>query len=193
MTPGRVLILGGARSGKSTAAEARFSPDSHVRYVAPGRRDPSDDEWESRIRAHQNRRSPHWSTLETSDIADPVASASPDAPVLVDCLTTWLSGRLDRANVWGSDPSPAWPGQDAAVAKVRSDIDDLVDAVSNSTGGLVMVSNEVGSGVVPATVSGRLFRDLMGICNAAIADACDEVILVVAGCQLPIKKPEDMQ
>jgi adenosylcobinamide kinase/adenosylcobinamide-phosphate guanylyltransferase len=99
--------------------------------------------------------------------------------VLVDCLALWLTGALDAAGAWSAEPGGT--AYDAAVGEVAAQVDALVAAVSASPARVVLVSNEVGSGVVPATASGRLFRDLLGSLNASVAAACDEVSLVVAG------------
>jgi adenosylcobinamide kinase/adenosylcobinamide-phosphate guanylyltransferase len=99
--------------------------------------------------------------------------------VLVDCLALWLTGALDAAGAWSAEPRST--AYDAAVAEVAAQMDALVSAVSASPARVVLVSNEVGSGVVPATASGRLFRDLLGSLNASVAAVSDEVELVVAG------------
>ena len=232
----RVLITGGARSGKSTAAESRLSGFPNVRYVATSVYDGTDTEWTARVRAHQRRRPTTWSTVETTDLIGQIELASPEHPVLIDCLTVWLARRLDELSTWRSDepvpvpvpvpvpgtepvrvpgtapapesvpqlptgstspdvelepePDPGLdldPEPDLVPALIRREITELTDAIRRCSGGLVIVTNEVGSGIVPATVSGRQFRDLMGSCNAAVAQACDELVLVVAGCELRIK------
>ncbi|MFC0540015.1 bifunctional adenosylcobinamide kinase/adenosylcobinamide-phosphate guanylyltransferase [Kutzneria chonburiensis] len=165
----RTLVLGGARSGKSAHAEGLVT--GAVTYVATGRRDPSDTDWQARIAAHVARRPPEWSTLETSDL--PAALAVPGT-VLVDDLATWLTGVLDDTGAW-----------EGPVDLARSRCDAVIDAVSRRVDPLVLVSAEVGLGVVPATRSGRLFRDELGSLNAGLAQVCDEVLLLVAG--LPIR------
>ncbi len=162
-------MLGGARSGKSAHAEGLVT--GAVTYVATGRRDPSDTDWQARIAAHVARRPPEWSTLETSDL--PAALAVPGT-VLVDDLATWLTGVLDDTGAW-----------EGPVDLARSRCDAVIDAVSRRVDPLVLVSAEVGLGVVPATRSGRLFRDELGSLNAGLAQVCDEVLLLVAG--LPIR------
>ncbi len=179
---GRILLLGGARSGKSTAAEILVR-DFPTTYVATSRRSADDPEWERRIDQHQRRRPRHWRTVATQDLPTWIGKASPEQPVLIDCLTLWLSHTLDDLGAWTGDPA----AQASAVTAAEARVAELAAAVADSAGGLVLVSNEVGSGVVPATGSGRVFRDLLGTCNAAVAAACDEVSLVVAGCMVPIK------
>jgi adenosylcobinamide kinase/adenosylcobinamide-phosphate guanylyltransferase len=175
--PHRTLLLGGARSGKSTRAEALLASEPAVRYVATGGTRDEDPEWAARVAAHRARRPDGWTTLETLEVAEVLAEDGP--PVLVDCLALWLTGVLDRAGAWQAEPGSA--AYDEALGEVTARVDELVAAVTASPARVVLVSNEVGSGVVPATASGRLFRDLLGSLNAAVAIACDQVELVVAG------------
>lgn len=171
----RTLVLGGARSGKSSHAEGllRAGPAD---YLATARRDPQDTEWEARIDAHVARRPPQWRTHEPSDL--PAALRAAQArPVLVDDLGVWLTGELDDAEAWDD------PGR--AVPLVRRRAAELVTAIHACGSRLVLVSPEVGQGVVPDTRSGRLFRDELGALNAAVAAECDEVLLLVAG--LPVR------
>lgn len=171
----RVLVLGGARSGKSAEAERRLADRPDVVYVATGGTRPDDAEWADRVAAHRRRRPPSWRTVETTDVAGLLRHEP--GPLLVDCLSLWLTARLDDADAWSTDPLR----QAAATTKVEADIDDLVDAVRHRRGPVVLVSNEVGLGVVPPTAAGRLFRDLLGRLNSAVADACDQTLLMVAG------------
>jgi adenosylcobinamide kinase / adenosylcobinamide-phosphate guanylyltransferase len=159
-TPQRVLLLGGARSGKSVEAERRFAAEPHVTYIATSIVDPRDDEWVARVHAHRNRRPAGWTTVETIELAPLLRDAT--GPVLVDCLTLWLGALLDAPNL-------------------PSRIDELVDAWRSTTATVIAVSNEVGAGVVPSTSSGRRFRDELGRLNARIAAEADEVALLVAG------------
>jgi adenosylcobinamide kinase / adenosylcobinamide-phosphate guanylyltransferase len=175
--PHRTLLLGGARSGKSTRAEALLASEPAVRYVATGGTRDGDPEWAARVAAHRARRPPDWTTLETLEVADVLAEDGP--PVLVDCLALWLTGVLDSVGAWSAEPGST--AYDAALREVGVRVDALVAAVSAAPARVVLVSNEVGSGVVPATASGRMFRDLLGSLNAAVATACDQVELVVAG------------
>jgi adenosylcobinamide kinase/adenosylcobinamide-phosphate guanylyltransferase len=168
----RVLVTGGVRSGKSRHAEALLAHATTVTYVAPGPttdEDP-DPDWAARIAAHRERRPAHWTTLESRDLA---AALRCDGPVIVDCLGTWLTGVLDQRGLW-----------DAASDQVTDMVSGLVDQaveVLRDRDDVVLVTNEVGLGVVPAHRSGRLFRDLLGTVNQQVAEVCDEVHLVVAG------------
>lgn len=171
----RTLVLGGARSGKSAHAEGLLAED-RVDYLATARRDEADPEWEARIAAHVARRPPGWRTIEPLDLAASLRNAGP-APVLVDDIATWLTGELDDAGAWEGDPE--------AVLACRTRCAELVIAVAACPMELVLVSAEVGLGVVPATRSGRLFRDELGVLNADLATVCQRVLLLVAG--LPVR------
>lgn len=184
---GRVLLTGGARSGKSTAAERRLASHPDVRYVATSQSDGEDREWAARVQVHRDRRPTSWTTVETTDLVGQIVSATPDRPILVDCLTTWLARRLDELDTWTDPDETHLPGHRITMDIIEQEINDLTSALAECPGGVVLVTNEVGSGIVPATFPGRAFRDLMGICNSSVASVCDEVILVVAGCQVPIK------
>jgi adenosylcobinamide kinase/adenosylcobinamide-phosphate guanylyltransferase len=180
----RTLLLGGARSGKSHEAERRLLAEPHVRYVATSGEREGDAEWAARVALHRRRRPPGWTTEETLDVAGVLEKAERGEPVLVDCLALWLAGRLDAARVW--DTAPGAPAYAETLATVEGDIARLVEAVRATSARAVLVSNEVGSGVVPEHASGRLYRDLLGTLNARVAAECDEVALVVAGRVVPL-------
>jgi adenosyl cobinamide kinase/adenosyl cobinamide phosphate guanylyltransferase len=148
-----------------------------VRYLATARRSPGDAEWNARIAAHRARRPSGWTTVEEPDVPAEVRAAS-GGSLLVDDLATWLTGVLDDAGAWERPDVPAMVGERVAA---------LVDAVRVSPGRVVLVSAEVGLGVVPPTRAGRLFRDELGALNAALAAVCDEVLLLVAGLPLRLK------
>lgn len=160
----RVLVTGGVRSGKSAHAEDLLADREAVTYVAAGPvPGPGDAEWSARVAAHAVRRPAHWRTIENTDVA---AALGGDPPFLVDCLGTWLTAQLDDLG---------WVEQGLGLRT-----DALVAAVGTCTD-LVVVTNEVGGGVVPEHRSGRLFRDQLGLVNQRVAAVCDEVHLVVAG------------
>ena len=167
----RILVTGGVRSGKSRHAEGLLATRDHVRYVAPGALPSEDDpEWAARVAAHQARRPSHWETVETRDVA---AAIGLGGATLVDCLGTWLTATLDDVGAWTSE-ADTW----------SRELADRIDAVATAVAAaddVVLVTNEVGLGVVPAYASGRLFRDLLGTLNQRVAAVCDEVHLVVAG------------
>jgi adenosylcobinamide kinase / adenosylcobinamide-phosphate guanylyltransferase len=175
----RTLVLGGTRSGKSRHAEDLLPAQAPVCYVATARVDPSDAEWTARIDAHRSRRPPEWDTVETTDVAG-LIRAGEDPMVLVDDLGNWLSCVLDDAGAWTADALPP---------AVFRQVVELVETVASSTCRVVLVSSEVGLGVVPGTRAGRLFRDELGSLNSALAAVCDEVVLLVAGLPLRLKEP----
>jgi adenosylcobinamide kinase / adenosylcobinamide-phosphate guanylyltransferase len=173
----RTLVLGGARSGKSALAEGLLAEDRPATYVATGRRDPYDPEWSARIAEHIARRPLAWSTMEPTNLAAVLVEARPDdPPLLVDDLATWLTTVLDETGGWDGD-----------LTSARNQCTQLIVAVRICRAELVLVSAEVGLGVIPSTRSGRLFRDELGALNAAVADHCTDVVLVVAGQALHLK------
>jgi adenosylcobinamide kinase/adenosylcobinamide-phosphate guanylyltransferase len=170
---GRVLVLGGARSGKSTTAESFLAAWDEVEYVATGMPPGDDDkEWAARVSAHRARRPPRWRTNETIDLERVLGSADP-APVLVDCLSLWLARVMDECGAWDAGGD----GLSAVTARVER----LLGAWQATSRPVVAVSNEVGCGVVPATASGRLYRDALGRLNAQVAVVSDEVWFCTAG------------
>jgi adenosylcobinamide kinase/adenosylcobinamide-phosphate guanylyltransferase len=177
--PRRRLLVGGARSGKSVEAERALAAHPRVTYVATGGTRDDDPEWASRIAAHRSRRPTSWTTVETLDVAGLLTGSHAGDAVLVDCLALWLAGSLDAARVWDSEPGTAARAE--SLGCVERGIDELVTAVASTRAQVLLVSNEVGSGVVPEHASGRLYRDLLGTLNARIAAVCDDVDLVVAG------------
>lgn len=172
--PRRTLVLGGARSGKSVEAERRLESFPDVLYVATGGTRGGDTEWSARVAAHRERRPGSWRTTETCDLVPLLAQDGP--PLLVDCLSLWLTDAMDSVGAW-DDTEWASGGEKALRERVR----ELTEAVRSTRRTVVAVSNEVGSGIVPATASGRRYRDELGRLNAAFADECEQVVLVVAG------------
>jgi adenosylcobinamide kinase / adenosylcobinamide-phosphate guanylyltransferase len=172
----RTLVLGGSRSGKSRFAESLLAGEAAVDYLATaaaGR--PDDPEWTERIRVHQARRPSTWRTVER---ADPEAELTFDGPaVLLDSITTWLARAMDDTGVWAGAGRAALDGR----------LDRLCEAWASAARRVVAVSDEVGSGVVPATASGRRFRDELGLLNQRMAATADEAYLVVAGLPLRLK------
>jgi adenosylcobinamide kinase / adenosylcobinamide-phosphate guanylyltransferase len=137
----------------------------------------ADPEWADRIAVHRARRSPGWDTVEDHDgtVTAAVVRDRTDVPVLVDDLGTWVTGLLDDAG---------WARDAPSVAAART---GLVEAVAHRAGPLVVVSAEVGLGVVPSTSAGRRFRDELGLLNSELAAVCDDVRLLVAGLPLTLK------
>jgi adenosylcobinamide kinase/adenosylcobinamide-phosphate guanylyltransferase len=122
-----------------------------------------------RVAVHQRRRGPSWTTIETPRDVAGVLAANVNTPALVDCLTLWLSNVL------------------LADTDVDAEIEHLDDALARAAAPIVLVANEVGSGIVPDNALGRRFRDLQGLLNQRIAARADRVVLVVAGLPLTLK------
>jgi adenosylcobinamide kinase / adenosylcobinamide-phosphate guanylyltransferase len=167
------LVLGGARSGKSRYAESLITalPPPWV-YVATA--EALDAEMTERIAVHRARRGGDWRTIEAPHDLARALAAPAGAPVLVDCLTLWLSNRM------------------LAQADVDAETARLEDALDRRASPLVLVSNEVGSGIVPDNALARRFRDLQGRLNQCMAARADRVVLMVAGLPLTVKgTPEE--
>ncbi|MEU0138138.1 bifunctional adenosylcobinamide kinase/adenosylcobinamide-phosphate guanylyltransferase [Streptomyces sp. NPDC006296] len=178
--PRRTLVTGGARSGKSVEAEQRLETFPEVVYVATGGRREGDAEWAARIGLHRERRPAAWRTEETCELTGLLDADGP--PLLIDCLSLWLTDAMDRVGAWDDD---RWA--DGGREKLRERVAELVRAVRGTRRTVVAVTNETGSGVVPATASGRRFRDELGRLNAAFAGECEQVLLVVAGQALVLR------
>lgn len=166
----RELILGGARSGKSALAEQRAAASGQaVTFVATA--EAGDAEMAARIAAHRERRPAHWTTVEAPrELAAALrAHAGPGRLLLVDCLTLWLANLVD---------------DDPALERERA---ALLEALPALAGEIVLVSNEVGLGIVPDNPLGRRFRDSAGCLNQEVAGACERVTLVAAGVPLTLK------
>jgi adenosylcobinamide kinase/adenosylcobinamide-phosphate guanylyltransferase len=162
------LVLGGARSGKSRYAETLITalPPPWI-YAATAQA--LDAEMAARIGAHRARRGAGWTTIETPCDLAATLTAPAKAPILVDCLTLWLSNLM------------------MADAEIDAEIDRLEQALAKATVPVVLVANEVGSGIVPDNALARRFRDLQGGLNRRIAAQADNVVLVVAGLPLFVK------
>ncbi|MYZ49482.1 bifunctional adenosylcobinamide kinase/adenosylcobinamide-phosphate guanylyltransferase [Propylenella binzhouense] len=172
MKAGSVLVLGGARSGKSAHAEALAAASGLERvYVATA--EPRDAEMGERIAHHRARRGALWRTVEAPDALEQAvaAEAAPGRAVLVDCLTLWLSNLL------------------LAGADLESRCRALSGLVGRLPGLLVLVSNEVGLGIVPENALARRFRDAQGRLNQDVAARADRVVFVAAGLPLSLKGP----
>jgi adenosylcobinamide kinase/adenosylcobinamide-phosphate guanylyltransferase len=163
------LVLGGARSGKSRRAEAIIERSAPPwTYVATSQA--FDDEMRERIAHHQARRDERWQTVEAPlDLAGVLEKCPPDRPVLVDCLTLWLSNVI------------------LAEADTATAFDRSLAVLSRPRGQWVVVSNEVGMGIVPDNALARRFRDEAGRLNQMVAAVADSVELVVAGIPLTVK------
>jgi len=170
----RVLVLGGSRSGKSRHAERLLSGEPAVTYVATSASDPGDAEWAARIERHRERRPATWQTIETPEPAKILAQGDGVA-VLIDSITGWLARVMDDCGCWLPHPP------EDAESRLDDAVGSFVRCWTEAAVTAVAVSDEVGSGVVPATRSGRLFADALGELNQRLAAAADEVWLVTAG------------
>jgi len=184
----RTLVLGGARSGKSTFAERLLAESTDPRpatYAATAPRYPGDAEWAERIARHQAQRPGTWRTVETGD--EPAALAelfhTAGGPVLADCLTLWLTSAMDEVSAWDEG---IW-ASGAAPKRLGELTRGLIAAYEACSGPVVAVSNELGFGLVPPDPGTRRFRDELGRLNQAFAAAADVVWLVVAGLPLRLK------
>jgi adenosylcobinamide kinase / adenosylcobinamide-phosphate guanylyltransferase len=167
--PALTLVLGGARSGKSRHAESLIGrrPPPWV-YVATAQA--FDEEMRERIAAHREGRPAGWITVEEPvDVAEAIRAAPLGAPVLVDCLTLWLTNLM------------------LADAELPGAMDGLLAACAEAHGPVVLVSNEVGCGIVPENALARRFRDHAGVLHQRVAARAERVVLMVAGLPLSVK------
>ena len=186
------LILGGARSGKSTFAEMRakeLGGDS-VLYVATS--ETKDEEMVERVEKHRVERSSAWETVEASrNVAQAIRAAGIEAKViLLDCMTFLVANHLMDAAAPEDDPfdDPSADPFDAQIeADVVAEVEALVTYVQETDVAMLVVSNEVGLGVVPPYELGRAYRDILGRANQILARHADEVQLLVAGIPMRVK------
>ncbi len=172
------MLTGGVRSGKSAAAAAAAAAaDVPVTFIATAA--PGDEEMAERIHRHRAERPAHWTTVEAPrDLAGAMAGIDPGDTVIIDCLGLWATNRMLED-----------PPVDSAELVVEAA--GLADHLAKRPGLSLVVTNEVGSGVVPATPLGRDFRDVLGLVNQAMVRAADAAYLVVAGRLLPLVDPAD--
>lgn len=167
-----VLVLGGARSGKSTYAQKLAEAWwRNPLYLAPA--EALDEEMVARVKLHQKQRGSHWGCAEEPlDVAGIIRDNTPKRDgVLFDCATLWLTNVLLKE------------GEDAVRARKR----ELLEALKASATGVIIVSNEVGMGIVPDSALGREFRDLQGWLNQDLAAVADTVLFVIAGLPMVLK------
>jgi adenosylcobinamide kinase / adenosylcobinamide-phosphate guanylyltransferase len=184
------LVLGGARSGKSRYAQSLCDSSSRVIYIAtaPAGAGADDYEMRERIARHRADRPAEWQTVEEPlDLSRAVSEAPVEAALLIDCATLWISNLM-----WEFKEEPAAEQHRLIFAE----IDNLIDAVRQraeksiaawAAGEVVIVSNEVGGGLVPEHPVARAFRDLQGFANQRLAQAADNVVFIVAGLPLLLK------
>lgn len=181
----RALIFGGARSGKSAYAEQlAIASGRPVIYLATAQA--GDAEMQSRIAHHQERRPASWRTLEcTLELGKTILQAStPDNLILIDCLTLWLSNLLFSENIEYPEIGRITPPENFSIQRAA-----FLLALENIPGDLIMVSNEVGMGIIPNGAISRWFVDEAGRLNQAVAAQCEQVSWVAAGLPLHFKQP----
>jgi len=181
------FILGGARSGKSRYAQeyaAKLAVDAPVTYIATAQA--GDDEMHDRIRRHKADRPSHWRTVEEPlDVAVSIRRIAGEARcpvILLDCLTFFVVNHMLREGDAATCDTETWDVDGAERA-----VDDLISAIADVDADVVIVSNEVGMGLVPETALGRAFRDCAGRANQAVAAAADTVLFMVAGIPMTVK------
>jgi adenosylcobinamide kinase / adenosylcobinamide-phosphate guanylyltransferase len=172
-----ILILGGVRSGKSRYAQQLAAAGERVAFVATA--EGRDEEMAQRIARHREDRPSTWTTIEAPiEISDALLSCDGKFDtILVDCLTLWASNLMEREQ------------QDSA--RIAQHIDRLASTLPQIASAVILVSNEVGSGIVPDNEMGRAYRDVLGSINQQVAAVADEVLLLVAGCPLVVKQHPD--
>jgi len=179
-----ILITGGARSGKSHfAQELAAGSGKPVLFVATA--EAGDEEMRQRIEEHQRTRPTAWSTLEvTTHIGDEILKKVGGAKVvIVDCVTLLVN------NIFNQNTDQTGEHFDASLIEkeVTREIGELIECIDRLDASFIMVTNEVGMGLVPANKTSRLYRDLLGRANRLLAERADEVYLVVAGLPVLIK------
>ena len=180
------LILGGARSGKSVLAEQRAAESRlSVTYIATAQA--GDEEMARRIAHHQSRRAEHWALVEEPlHLAEVLtAHAATDRCLLVDCLTLWLTNLLYA----GSAARQAEAGEEVNCALLAFETSALLDCLPHLPGRVILVSNEVGLGIVPLGAATRLYVDDAGRLNQSIARIAQRVSFVAAGLPMELKSP----
>jgi adenosylcobinamide kinase / adenosylcobinamide-phosphate guanylyltransferase len=167
-----LLVTGPSRSGKSAWAEAlAVQAGQPVVYIATSINNPDDLEWQERVKLHRDRRPLHWQLQEVPHaLAEAIALTPPNHCILIDSLGTWLANQLEQR-------TEEWQQTEAV----------LLENLQNSPARIILVSEEVGWGVVPAYPAGRLFRDRLGTLARRIGVLSDRVYLVTAGYALDIK------
>ncbi len=191
-----IAFTGGARSGKSTAAlSAAASARAPVTFIATA--EAGDDEMTERIERHRADRPPAWTTIEAPiQVAQAVEQVDAEATIVIDCLSMWVSNRMLAEGAaletrLGSEPGAGERFSADCARSIVADASDLGERLRERSCTAIVVTNEVGSGIVPATPLGRAYRDVLGSVNQAVFAAADRAYLVVAGRLLELRDPSD--
>lgn len=176
MNSGVTFVLGGCKSGKSAHALELAEALKAERYIYVATCVPADPEMHERVRRHQKERGPNWQTVEEPLQIEQVIArhAGPQTVLLVDCLTLWVTNLL-------------MDGRDRTSKEIESRLDALCRTLDHRSGPILLVSNEVGTGIVPENRLARRFRDVAGLVNQKVAAVADRVVWMVAGIPVPIK------
>jgi adenosyl cobinamide kinase/adenosyl cobinamide phosphate guanylyltransferase len=171
------LLIGGARSGKSAlAVDMAEAWDGPVAFIATA--EGRDEEMSARIAQHRRERPSNWSTIEEPiEIAKALESVADDSLVILDCLTLWVANLTDRG---------------FSEKEIDDRARDALKAAASRAGPVIVISNEVGSGIVPDNPAARAFRDLLGSINTIFANDARHVFFVAAGRVLSMKRPEEV-
>ena len=173
-----ILVTGGVRAGKSrwAQAEALARGGDHVTVIATA--EPVDDEMRGRIEAHRRDRPAAWRTIEAPERAGRAIVAAGTDTVILDCLTVLTGAAIGRAGA---------QSESAALAAMAAEVDGILNAYAARSGVLIVVTNEVGSGVHPPTALGRWYQDGLGAANRRLAAVADTVVLMVSGLEVRLK------
>lgn len=177
-----ILVTGGARSGKSRFAEQLLADVAAVTYIATA--EALDTEMKTRIALHRARRPAHWQTIESPLHLDTALQAATSEYVLIDCLAIWTANLLqsnwdEQADNWAAETSPE--------ATILAEVQRLREVIATRPGTVIAVTNEVGSGLVPPYRLGRVYRDVLGLANQALAAAATQVYCCISGIPVLIK------
>lgn len=178
------FVTGGARSGKSRFAQELAETEAGpVVFLAT--MEPLDDELLRRVARHRAERPVSWQTVEAPlDLERAIVGAPEDATILLDCLSLWVTNRLLPLG-----DAPEADAIDALEGALDAELDACVAAQESRSGALIVVTNEVGSGVVPPSALGRVYRDLLGRANQRVSHRADRAWLIVAGRALELPSP----
>lgn len=175
------FVLGGARSGKSAFAEGLAKKYKDVVYIATA--EVKDDEMQERIQLHRTRRPSHWKTIESPYRVDKIVSDLVADLIFIDCITLYITNMLFCNDVTNPTSYSDTPMENPKLKQMQilAEIKKLSQVCRKSKSDIIMVSNEVGMGIVPDNIVSRVFRDIAGNANQILTDEADEVYFMIAG------------